>query len=97
MRVNEVSQLPVLDQGKVVGLLDESDLLLRVTQDEHHFTDATRTAMTSRVETVPCGAPISALLDTFDRGFVAVVMDGERFVGIITRIDLLNHLRRRMK
>jgi hypothetical protein len=24
-----------------------------------------------------------------------VVVDGERFLGLITRIDLLNHLRRR--
>jgi cystathionine beta-synthase len=27
---------------------------------------------------------------------VAVVVDGERFLGLITRIDLLNHLRRKL-
>jgi cystathionine beta-synthase len=97
MRVNEVSQLPVLNEGKVVGLLDESDLLLRVIDDENRFTDPVRSAMTSRVETVQSIAPVSALLDTFERGYVAMVMDRDTFLGVITRIDLLNHLRRRMK
>ncbi len=97
MRINEVSQLPVLDTGRVVGLLDESDLLLRVVDDENRFTDPVRSAMTVKVETVQSSAQVSALLDTFDRGYVAMVMDGDRFLGVITRIDLLNHLRRRMK
>ena len=97
MRINEVSQLPVLDAGTVVGLLDESDVLLRVVDDENRFTDPVRSAMTSKVETVQSIAPVAALLDTFDRGYVAMVMDRDTFLGVITRIDLLNHLRRRMK
>ncbi len=97
MRVNEVSQLPVLDAGKVVGLLDESDLLMRVVDEEHRFADPVRSAMTAKVETVQSSATVAALLDTFDRGHVALVMDGDRFLGVVTRIDLLNHLRRRMK
>ncbi len=97
MRVNEVSQLPVLNAGQVVGLLDESDLLLRVVDDENRFTDPVRSAMTARVETVQASAPVATLLETFDRGHVAMVMGDDRFLGVITRIDLLNHLRRRMK
>lgn len=97
MRVNEVSQLPVIEGGRVVGLIDESDLLVRVVEDESRFADKASAAMTARVQTVPCSAPIGTLLKTFDRGHVAVVMEGDRFLGIVTRIDLLNHLRRRMK
>ncbi|HEY1034256.1 MAG TPA: CBS domain-containing protein, partial [Pseudoxanthomonas sp.] len=41
-------------------------------------------------------APVEALLPVFDRGHVAIVMDAGRFLGLITRIDLLNHLRRRV-
>jgi cystathionine beta-synthase len=92
-----VSQLPVLSEGKVVGLLDESDLLMRVVDDEHRFTDPVRSAMTAKVETLPASAPVETLLETFDRGHVAMVVGDDRFLGVITRIDLLNHLRRRMK
>ena len=38
--------------------------------------------------------PLDALLPVFDRDEVAIVVDGEEFVGLITRIDLINHLRR---
>ena len=53
--------------------------------------------MTAKVETVQSSASVATLLDTFDRGYVAMVMDRDTFLGVITRIDLLNHLRRRMK
>jgi cystathionine beta-synthase len=31
----------------------------------------------------------------FARDFVAIVMEGDRFLGLITRVDLLNYLRRK--
>jgi cystathionine beta-synthase len=44
---------------------------------------------------VPPSAPIEKLMEIFKRGLVAIVVDGEEFLGLITRIDLLNWLRRR--
>jgi cystathionine beta-synthase len=41
-------------------------------------------------------APIEALLPIFEAGMVALVVDGHRFLGLITRMDLLQHLRRRV-
>jgi cystathionine beta-synthase len=34
-------------------------------------------------------------MEIFKRGLVAIVVDGEEFLGLVTRIDLLNWLRRR--
>jgi cystathionine beta-synthase len=45
---------------------------------------------------VPYDAPIERLMEIFNRGMVAIVMEGEEFLGLITRGDLLNWLRRRM-
>ncbi len=98
MRLYDISQLPVLDEGgKVVGIVDESDILLRVYEDETHFKDRVSSAMTSKLETVQPTAPLDALLPIFANDHVAIVVDGEKFLGLITRVDLLNHLRRRMK
>ena len=41
-------------------------------------------------------APLSQLMVIFRGGMVAIVTEGEKFLGIITRIDLLNWLRRRL-
>ena len=42
-------------------------------------------------------ATIEDLLPVFDRGHVAIVMADDKFLGLITRIDLLNYLRRRVQ
>jgi cystathionine beta-synthase len=98
MKLYDISQLPVLDaEGKVAGIIDESDILLAVFRDEAHFKDPVSSAMITRLETLQADQPLDALLPIFEHDHVAIVLDGEKFLGLITRIDLLNHLRRRMK
>ena len=96
MRAAEVSQLPVLEQGKLAGVIDESDLLLTVHDDAARFRGTVQSAMTTRLETVPPDAGLKALEHVLARGLVAIVADGSKFYGLITRFDLLNHLRRRL-
>jgi cystathionine beta-synthase len=96
MKLYDVSQLPVLDGEKIVGIIDESDLLLHVYGDENRFLDPVSTAMITTLETLDVKAPIEGLLPVFEQGRVAIVMDGDKFLGLITRIDLLNYLRRRV-
>jgi cystathionine beta-synthase len=96
MRAAEVSQLPVLDGGALAGVIDESDLLLRVHHDAGRFHDDVDTAMTTRLETVAPQASLETLEAVLARGLVAIVADDAKFYGLITRFDLLNHLRRRL-
>jgi cystathionine beta-synthase len=96
MKLYDVSQLPVLENDRVVGIIDESDLLLAVFSNPARFHVEVRSAMSGGIETIPVGAPLNELLSVFDKGYVAVVVDRERFLGLITRIDLLNHLRRQV-
>ncbi|OWQ44812.1 cystathionine beta-synthase [Roseateles noduli] len=94
MRQAEVSQLPVLKDGKLVGLLDESDLLAQMHMDARHFKDSVDSAMSHDVQTLPPGAPLSDLIAQLRKGLVAVIADDHAFHGLVTRFDLLNHLRK---
>jgi cystathionine beta-synthase len=97
MRQADVSQLPVLDDdGRLIGLIDESDLLEAVEDRRggKRFAQAVSAAMTARLKTVQAHEPLEALLPVFERDQVAIVMDGREFLGLITRIDLINYLRR---
>lgn len=97
MKLYDVSQLPVLDEeSHVVGILDEEDVLMSVFQREDRFQEPVSRAMTSRLETIEATRPLEDLLSIFAKGHVAIVTLDEKFQGLITRIDLLNHLRRRM-
>jgi len=96
MKLYDISQLPVLDGKRVVGIVDESDVLLHVYGDEARFGDAVSIAMTcDKLDILQATSPIESLLPVFDRGHVAIVVDGDTFLGLITRIDLLHWLRRR--
>lgn len=94
MKLYDVSQLPVMDGDRVVGLLDEWDLLHHVQHPPGSFSDPVRTAMCQKLETVDLRTPAAKLMDTFDKGHVAIVVENGHFHGLITRIDALNHLRR---
>jgi cystathionine beta-synthase len=97
MRDSDVSQLPVVDQnGRAMGILDESDVLVKVHRDPLHFNDPVKSAMTDKLETLSPTAKIKDLLDVFDRGRVAIVMEDDRFLGLVTRSDLLSYLRLHM-
>jgi len=95
MRLADVSQLPVLIDGKqLVGVIDESDILLDVHTDASHFRTTVASAMTGKLETLPPDAGLARLQAELDRGLVAIIADASGFHGLITRVDLLNHLRR---
>src|SRR5213075_1557202 len=97
MRDSDLSQLPVVDKsGRAVGIIDESDLLVKVHREPSHFNDQVKNAMTDKLETLPPTAKINDLLEVFERGRVAIVMDGDKFLGLITRTDLLSYLRLHM-
>lgn len=96
MKLYDVSQIPVLDNGRIVGIVDEEDILMEVFSNPQHFNEPVTQAMETHLVTVPVDAPLSQLMVIFRGGMVAIVTEGEKFLGIITRIDLLNWLRRRL-
>jgi len=97
MRSADVSQLPVLVERKLVGIIDESDILNVIVGLESMrgagFSTPVKEAMTSTPHTLPVSASLSALLPVFAHNEVALVCEGDTFVGLITRIDLINHIR----
>lgn len=94
MRYAEVSQLPVIENGQIVGLIDESDVLYRVQSDPAAFKAPAHTAMSQSLGTLAPQASLEELHLVLERGLVAIIADNEHFYGLVTRFDLLNHLRK---
>lgn len=95
MKLYDVSQLPVIENDRIVGILDESDLLQTVLGATENFENPVSTAMVTDLKYVNVDDPKEDLLPIFDKDYVAIVKDGEKFLGLITRVDLLYYLRRR--
>jgi cystathionine beta-synthase len=94
MRSSDLAQLPVIENGRLVGIVDESDLLQHVTLEPTRFKTPVARTMTRTLQTLAPSASMAQLRDILDRGLTAVIQDGDHFYGLITRFDLLNHLRR---
>ncbi|GAA4819188.1 cystathionine beta-synthase [Marinicella pacifica] len=94
MKLYDVSQLPVMADNEIVGIIDESDVLLTVFDNAEAFNNSVTSAMTDQLEFLDVKAEIKELLPVFEAGRVAIVKQDNEFLGLITRIDLLNYLRR---
>jgi cystathionine beta-synthase len=97
MRAADVSQLPVIEGERIVGLVDESDLLgallTHAGTQARAFDLPVKEVMATLLETIAADAPVADLVPLFRKDYVAIVMDEEEFLGLITRIDLINHFR----
>jgi cystathionine beta-synthase len=99
MKLYDISQLPVMKDGRLAGIVDESDLLFATVDDEKKLTLPVSEVMVPRLrlKTVQVNTPVRELMPMLDSGLVAIVMDGDAFAGLITRMDVLNYLRRRLR
>jgi cystathionine beta-synthase len=98
MRSADVSQLPVVDDsGRVVGLVDESDVLAALLTEpdgaDRMFREPVKDIMATRLETISADAPIADLVPLFRKDYIAIVIDGDQFLGVATRLDLINYFR----
>ncbi|WFQ78324.1 cystathionine beta-synthase [Xenorhabdus sp. SF857] len=97
MRLYDISQLPVIENDQIVGLIDEWDLMHTIQANSHHFSLSVTEAMTNQVHTLNKKASLAQLMATFDVGHVALIVDdNNRFLGLVTRTDVLNAWRQQL-
>jgi cystathionine beta-synthase len=93
MKGKGVSQLPVIDEGAVVGIVTESDLLGRLVEKRATLTSAVAEVMFRNVATVHVHDDAGRLTRLFAEGLVGLVIDDAKALqGIITKMDLVEHL-----
>ena len=95
MKLHGVSQVPVLDDGKVVGVLHESRLLERAldTAGSKRGSGDVRELCEANFCTVDADTDVGVLTELFKRAKVAFLIDEKgRPIDIITRIDLIDYI-----
>ena len=93
MREEGISQIPVTDQGALVGLLTEADVLDYLTSGSGDASVQLADVMRRSVPTVEAQTALAALDEMIDIAGSVVVIDGDRHpVQILTKIDLVEWL-----
>ncbi len=90
------SQLPVMETERLVGFIDEDDILRHAFGKPERFNDPVRSAMHTNFLVVEPTLSMRNLVAMLDVQPYAAVMNQGEFHGLITRADVLNYLRRQM-
>ena len=91
------SQLPVMENDELIGVVTEDDILRFAFGRPECFNEPVRNAMTKTFLRVDRNTAINNLVAMLEVRSSAAVMDGTKFLGLITRSDVLNYLRRQVK
>jgi cystathionine beta-synthase len=99
MKRHDISQVPVVENGRLVGIVSEVELLDHMLTAGHsHGRDETIEAIVRpKVTTVAPSTPLETLMSVFTTRRVVVVVEGDEVIGIITKIDLLDFLASQVK
>ena len=93
MKERGISQLPVLDESRLVGIITESDVLSKLVEGRTSLSGTVAEAMFRNVETLNVNDDASHLTDLFARDLVGLVVDDENHLrGIVTKMDLVDLL-----
>jgi cystathionine beta-synthase len=98
MKEHDISQLPVLENGTLVGLISEADLLRHMMSGTHRIVEPVGSIVKRSVHTVTPETSLASVSEAFSSGReMAVVLDGGSISGVITKIDLIDYLARTFK
>ncbi len=92
MRQHGVSQVPLIDRGKLNAIVHESDILAKIQNGGLDLNAAAITASTPIAGLIYPKARIEELFHIFATDHVAVVVDASKVVGVISKIDLIEYL-----
>ncbi len=88
-----ISQIPVVDRGRLSGILTELDVMQQLIAGRITTTTTVAEAMVRRVATVGLHELAGELLHIFERGDVAIVVDSDQALhGLVTKMDLIEIL-----
>jgi cystathionine beta-synthase len=90
------SQLPVMQGERLVGFIAEDDILRHAFGLPARFNDPVSAAMHTNFLVVEPTLSLRNLVAMLDVQPYAAVMEKGAFLGLITRADVLNYLRRQM-
>jgi cystathionine beta-synthase len=95
LKENSISQVPVLEDGKMIGMLAEVDLLNHLVKSDGKLDDTIDALIESDYATVTPATRVSLLRTIFNDAKLVVVKEGDSVAGIITKIDLIEYLAER--
>jgi len=91
-----ISQLPVVDGEHIRGIVTEVDVLRNLVSGEANMDGTITNILDSDYATVTPDTRVDLLQSVLAEAKVALVADGTRLLGLVTKIDLIDYLSKRV-
>jgi len=94
-RQHDISQLPVIDKGKAVGTVTDSDLMSAVLADNTKLDAQVMSIMKPSFPIIGSASPVEHAIDFLKQKDAAVLIEEEKkIIGILTRYDVIEYMTR---
>jgi cystathionine beta-synthase len=97
MKKHDVSQVPVMQEGAVLGIVTEAKVLSALIESEAGAGRPVGEIVELSYSVVDPATSVAVLSDMFTRVKMALVLDGKEIVNVITKIDLIDHMARAVR
>ena len=88
MKKYEISQMPVMEKGIIIGLITESTILDSLLKDEHHLK--VKDVMADAPPIVPMNTTKTTIIELLQHFPLILVKDKGTIKGIISKSDILS-------
>lgn len=95
MREHGVSQIPLIDRGKLNAIVHESDILGKMQKRDFDLNARAMSVSSPIAGLIYPKARIEELFHIFATDHVAIVVDASKVVGVVSKIDLIEYLANR--
>lgn len=95
MEEKNVSQLPVVSDGVIKGILSEAGLLKPLFNGEFALSDSVSLAYTNKYKVVDINDLLSSVAESLLKKDVVLVTSAGHLVNLLTNIDILNYIAKR--
>jgi predicted transcriptional regulator len=92
MRQHEISQLPVIEAGKAIGIVTETDIISKISEGMNPATMSVADAMEEAPPTLSGKTPISAVAEMLRYSSLVIISEKGKLKGVITKADVLYKL-----
>ncbi len=92
MEQKNVSQLPVIADGIIKGVLSENALLKPLFNGEYHLSDSVSLAYSNKYREVDINDLLSNVADSLLKKEVVLVKENGKLVNLLSNIDILNYI-----
>ena len=96
MKAHGISRVPVTRDNKVIGVVAELNVLRYLAEAGHSAEDSVEHLVEAEFATVTPATRIALVSELFGQGGILIVLDNDKILGVVTKIDLIDYLAKRI-